>query len=474
LRTREVDEAEALALASRQESHFFDRKARMISGRGVQKIAVALTNADGGEFVVGIADDSEEANPANRWQGFIQLEDLNGLLQALFEVSPSLDLRYEILSCPSLQGYVLRVQLEKSSEVHKAADGTVYQRYGAQSLSVRDPQKITELSFAKGASSFEDQILLELPAETIVDSPELASFLRDYSPRTDGLEFCVNQNLLEFKAWTPRVASALLFPPLPSAFVPRKCAVKVTRYETKTADPERDHLAEQITLEGPLYPLIHDTVAAVKRMMKAVRIWTAEGLRTADYPDEAIWEILVNALIHRDYSISDDVQVLVFDNRIEVLSPGRLPGYVTVENILEARFSRNAKIVRTLARYREAPNKDLGEGLNTAFQKMKEFGLKAPIVEEDRGYVRVTLPHTPLAKPTEAILHFLAHQPTITNPQARDLTGIRSENLVKNEFYKLRDEGLLERVPGLAGNKSAWQLTEAGKQKAAQIRLQED
>ena len=49
--------------------------------------------------------------------------------------------------------------VEKTAEVHKTSDGMVYQRYGAQSLPVSDPQKITELAFAKGASSFEDQLL---------------------------------------------------------------------------------------------------------------------------------------------------------------------------------------------------------------------------------------------------------------------------------------------------------------------------
>ena len=166
----------------------------------------------------------------------------------------------------------------------------------------------------------------------------------------------------------------------------------------------------------------------------------------------------MNAIIHRDYSISDDGQVRIFDNRIEVVSPGKLPGYVSLHNILEARYSRNSKIVRTLARYPRPPNKDLGEGLNTAFQKMKEWRLKEPQITEDGNYVRVTIPHIPLAAPTAAILEFLKTSVTITNRQAREITGIRSENLVKIEFYKLRDEGLLEMVPGLKGPAAAWRL----------------
>lgn len=463
MQTRLVSEEEAYDLSIRDESHFFDRKAMAISGRGVQKIVVAFANADGGEVLIGIADNNDEPDPNKRWQGATKIEDLNSHLQNIFEIKPSVDLRYEFLKCESMAGYVLRVMVEKSQEVHKTTDDTVYQRYGAQSLPLKDPQKITDLSFAKGATSFEDYALKDAPPEQVLESEELKSFLSDYSPRTDPLDFIVNQNLLDPKSWEPRVAGILLFHQNPSNVIPRKCAVKIARYETREDDPERDHLASEHTVEAPLYHLILATIEKVKEIMSSVQIWTAEGLKRAQYPPEAIWEVVVNALIHRDYSISDDVQILIFDNRIEVLSPGRLPGYVTTENILDARYSRNPKLVRNLNRYKDAPNKDLGEGLNTTFQKMKDFGLKEPVIAEEKTHVRVTLPHTPLATPTEAILEFLKREPQITNRQGRDITGIRSENLVKVEYYKLRDEGYLEMIPELKGPKSAWRLTLEGR-----------
>lgn len=312
-------------------------------------------------------------------------------------------------------------------------------------------------------------MIKDIPAEQISESAELTSFLNDYSPKTDPLEFCLNQNLFNHKTWEVRVAAALLFHPCPSAVLPRKCAVKITRYETKEDDPERDHLAEQVSVEGSLYSLIKDTVAAVENIMSSVKVWTSDGLKNLNYPPEAVWEVIANAIIHRDYSISDDTRILIYNNRIEILSPGRLPGYVTVANILDARYARNSKIVRTLNRYREAPNKDLGEGLNTTFQKMKEWGLKSPEITEDGNYVKVTLPHTSLAAPAEAIFGFLQSNLMITNQQARDITGIRSENLVKVEFYKLRDSGFLEKVPELKGSKSAWRLTEAGQVEARKV-----
>lgn len=460
MKTIHLTTKEYETIANRDEGHFFDIKSKAIDGRGIQKIVVAFGNADGGEFVIGVKDKEEAATAAARWDGFTDIEAMNSSLQAVFEVKPGADARYEFLTCELHAGYLLRISIEKASEVLYTTDGRVVQRHGAQSITIKDPMRIQQLAFAKGASSFEDTILTGTPTEQITEAEELESFLQGYSPKTDPLEFVINQNLVDYKTWEVRAAAALLFHPSPSAIMPRKCAVKVTRYETREEDPERDHLAEQVTIEGPLFQLIRETVDVVTKMMSQVKVWTADGMGTLEYPPEAIWETIVNAVIHRDYSISDDVQIYIFDDRIDIHSPGKLPGYVTVDNILDARFSRNQKIVRTLNRYNDAPNKDLGEGLNTAFQKMKEFGLKDPEIFEEGNYTVVRLPHTPLATPGDAIMQFLETHDRITNRQARDITGIRSENLVKREFYKLRDTGLLEQIPELKGPKSAWRKPE--------------
>ncbi|OGV52336.1 MAG: transcriptional regulator [Lentisphaerae bacterium GWF2_44_16] len=463
MNTRIIADEDVETLCTSEESHFLDFKSSDVSGKKIQKTIVAFANADGGELLIGIKDPKEESNPTMRWSGKEKIEDLNSCLQAISAVTPTPDLKFEFLKCNTRKGYVLRVLVEKSSFVHYTSDNVVYQRCGAQSLPLNDPQKITELSFAKGAMSFEDFLLKEIQPEQIVYSSELTRFLLEYSPKTDPLEFCINQNLFDFKTWEPRIVSVLLFHDSPSAVIPRKCAVKITRYETREDTPEREHLAEQYTIEGSLYQLIHKAVKKITQIMSSVSAWTLDGLKTMDYPPEAVWEVFVNAVIHRDYSISDDIQVIIYNNRIEMISPGKLPGYVTEKNILDARYARNPKIIRTLNRYKEAPNKDLGEGLNTTFQKMKEWGLQAPLIHEDGNTVKVILPHIPLAQPAEAILKFFKKNNTITNKQAREITGIKSENLVKIEFYKLRDAGYLERCPNLEGPSAAWRLTEAGK-----------
>ena len=105
----------------------------------------------------------------------------------------------------------------------------------------------------------------------------------------------------------------------------------------------------------------------------------------------------------------------------------------------------------------------MGEGLNTPFNKMKEWRLKNPIISEVGNYVKVILPHNTLARPEELIVEYLEDNEFITNEIARDLTGVKSGDMIKRYFYKLRDEGLIERLPGTRGRASAWRKKGAEK-----------
>jgi ATP-dependent DNA helicase RecG len=446
MKDKRIQSSEILELSKRQEGHFYDRKAKEIDGKKIQKIACAFANADGGDFIVGIKDDKDEANPSNRWNGFDTKEHFNFVFQNLMEIKPSIPYLATFLQSEIDNTYALQVTIEKSEKVHNTADNTVYVRVSAQSVPVKDPQKIQELSFAKGETSYEDLIYRDASAEDIFESLEMKRFLHDYSPQSDPIDFTVNQNLVDRSSYEPKISGILLFNDNPVAILPRKCGIKITRYDTSEKTPERDHLKEQVNIEGSLYNQIHNAAKIITELMSNVKIWTPKGLDTVKYPDETIWEILVNAVIHRDYSISDDVHVLIFNNRIEINSPGKLPGYVTEDKILESRYSRNTKIVRTLNRYKNPPNKDMGEGLNTAFQKMKDWRLKEPILKVDGNYVKVTIAHTPIASPEETIIEFLNNNEKIKNKQARELTSIKSENKMKAVFYKLRDQGLIKPV----------------------------
>lgn len=459
MKEKKISNQDLIDLCSKQEGHFFDRKAKEIDGKKIQKIATAFANADGGDFVIGIKDEKEEADAKKRWNGEPVKENFNAVFQNLMEIRPSIPYVATFLEHPTNGTFALQITIEKSEKVHHTADNTIYARVSAQSLPIKDPQRIQELSFAKGETSYEDLIFKDGKAEDIFESFEMTRFLKDYSPTSDPIDFTFNQNLIDRNTFEPKMSGLLLFNDNPVSLLPRKCGIKITRYDTSEKTPERDHLKEQVTVEGSLYEQIHKASEAVSKIMSNVKIWTPKGLETVKYPPETIWEILVNAVIHRDYSISDDVHILIFNNRIEVISPGKLPGYVNEKNILDARYSRNAKIVRTLNRYKNPPNKDMGEGLNTAFQRMKDWSLKEPVIKVEGNYVKVIISHTPLATPEEAIIEFLKNNDTIKNGQARELTGIKSENKMKTVFYKLRDAGDIVPVMSASGKVTvAWKL----------------
>ncbi len=234
--------------------------------------------------------------------------------------------------------------------------------------------------------------------------------------------------------------------------------MKIARYKTDDPVPRREHLeGTPVTVEGPAKHVIDLTIEAVTGLIESVSILDPQGgMASARYPPEALKEIVVNAVIHRDYNISDDILVLVFDNRVEVRSPGVLPGHMTVENLLSERFSRNPTIVRLLNKYPDPPNKDIGEGLDTVVTKMHEAKLREPEFLVEDNYFVVRLGHTPLATPEEIILEYLGNHDEIKNSTARELCAIPSENEMKRVFLRLRDAGYIERVPGKGGGSAAW------------------
>nr|WP_254202648.1 MULTISPECIES: ATP-binding protein [unclassified Acinetobacter] len=166
------------------------------------------------------------------------------------------------------------------------------------------------------------------------------------------------------------------------------------------------------------------------------------------YPSEAIKEILVNAVIHRDYSLNDDIHVKIYDDRIEVTSPGKLPGYMTINNLYEERFSRNPNLVRMLHNLPEPLNHDIGEGLDTVKNELRKAGLVEPFFEENENSFVVTLNHKKLSSIETVILEYLSQNPDsyITNLLIRQLTGENDVNKVKGVLKRLRKENKIEVV----------------------------
>jgi len=458
-----LSQEDAEILVNRQEGHFWDHKDRNSRGATIQKLATALANADGGEFTVGIIDHNKGLVGLGRWNGFDEEEEAQFVYEAVArDVDPAVPYSIDFLVVDGREdlGAVALVSVQKSESVHRTSKDEVWVRRGASSVRISG-QDVTNLTLAKGARSYEDQLLGDYDARDLTGEAELEFFLRDYSPATEPLDFVEKQRLVDRDSGAARVAAAVLYAEVPAAVMPKRCGIKVARYETKEDVPRREHLKETpVSIDAPARTAIDEAIERVSEMIEAVSVLQADGsMAPVRYPPEALKEIIVNAIIHRDYNLSDDILVFVFDDRVEVRSPGVLPGHMTLENLYTDRFSRNPTIVRLLNKYPDPPNKDIGEGLTTVRAKMQEARLKEPEFEIEGNYFVVRLGHTPLGRPEEIVLEYLKSHSEITNSTGRDLTGIRSENTMKEVFYSLRKLGQIQMVEGKKGSASAWEMT---------------
>lgn len=297
---------------------------------------------------------------------------------------------------------------------------------------------------------------MQAELSTIENSIVILDFLLGVVPTAEPEPWLRKQRLIIDQ--NPTVAGVLLFAEEPQALLPKRTAIKLFRYKTTDAIPNREHLAfDPITIEGCAYRLIYDAVAKTQDIVEDLKRLGAAGLLEVQYPAETLHEIITNAVLHRDYSIAADIQIRIFDNRIEVESPGRLVGHVTTDNILHTQYARNQRVVRLINKFPNPPNKDVGEGLNTAFDAMRKLRLRDPIIIEGTSSLTVTIPHQRLASPEELVMEVLNSKPEITNREARELCGVRSENSMKGIFKRLEARGLIEQVPNRSRFKAAWQ-----------------
>ncbi|WP_427159008.1 ATP-binding protein [Aliinostoc sp. HNIBRCY26] len=455
IQVEKINSTQVNQILSSEESHFLDLKSIDIKPAKLSHSISAFANASGGELYIGIDEVETDGVKQRIWRGFSDQEAANGHLQIFEDLFPlGQDYNYIFLSCDDCVGLVLQVNINKTREIVKASDNTVYLRRSAQNLPQKTEEKLARLRLDKGIESFEKSTV-DADLESIINSLPLINFMRCVIPSAKPENWLKKQQLII--NGKPTVAGILLFDEEPQALLPKRCGIKIYRYKTADAEGSRENLAfDPITIEGCLYEQIITSVNKTKEIVEEIPKLEGGKLKHIKYPDEVLHEIITNAVLHRDYSILKDVQIRIFDNRIEIESPGRLPGHITVSNILREQFARNGTIVRLINKFPEAPNKDVGEGLNTAFQAMTRLRLKVPIITENENSVLVYIRHEPLASIESVIMEYLDTHDTITNKIAREIASVSSESTIKAAFNRLRKQGLIELVPGTKTVTSAW------------------
>lgn len=449
IRTISFPYAQRVKLLTSHEGHFLDFKSIDIAPAKLTRHICAFANADGGELYVGI--DENNSKDTRKWRGFKTTEEANGLLQIFEKLFPlGQDFSYEFLSS-SKDGLVLRIEIRKTSDVKYTSDNKVYIRRGAQSLPIATEEDLSRLKRNKGIVSFENEIVNVAEVLHIADSKPLLDFLSEVVPTASDTESWLRKQLL-IRDKKPTVGGILLFSEEPQAILPKRCGIKIYRYMTNASIGTRESLAfHPKTIEGHIYSQIKLAVDKTAEIIESTS--KLEGIR---YPHETLHEIITNAVLHRDYGIADDVHVRIFDDRIEIESPGTLPGHVTVNNILNERFARNGVLVRLINKFPDPPNQDIGEGINTAFSAMRNWRLKEPKIEQRDNSVIVFIRHESLGSPEEILMGYLDKNSCIKKSEARKICHIESDSKVTTVLKRLAREGCIERVPELKGKQSAY------------------
>ena len=142
---------------------------------------------------------------------------------------------------------------------------------------------------------------------------------------------------------------------------------------------------------GPLADQIRQAEAfVVSNMRRGMRIRGLAREENTEYPLPVVREAMVNAIAHRDYSIrGEGIRLLMFNDRLEVYSPGRLPGHVTLANLKDERYSRNEAMVAVLSDMGYIER--LGYGIDRMIATMEEAGQPPPVFEETAAGFKVTL-----------------------------------------------------------------------------------
>lgn len=335
---------------------------------------------------------------------------------------------------------VFAVRVPRSIELHALHDGRVLIRSGARNRPLGG-QEILRLASAKSTGAFEAEIV---PGATRDDFSRkmIDEYLEKRAERTKRpYNGKVDDLLQEIGAITgdgqPTVTGVLLFCEYPQQWLPQSSVVfakfvgTTPRGESGLAGYTR---REELT--GPLPRLIEASWNLIwSEMAVSAVVKGLEREEKTEYPQFAVREAIVNAICHRDYRLRGRrIELRMYSDRMEVISPGGLPGFITVENIKDEHFSRNPRIVNGLFQWGYI--EELGLGIDRMIEVMEQAGHPAPTFDARPYSFAVTLFNArEKPKPPEWVRN-------TNHRQARALQYIREHGSITNREYRSLCEGV--------------------------------
>jgi len=390
--------------------------------RDIADEIAAAANAAGAVFLFGINDKTKEVEGIPEDKLEIAEAWLRNICNDSVKPAVAATIR-KIAMCDStgIERCVIRVDVPKSLFVHESPHGYFY-RIGSSKRKM-SPEVLARLFQQRSQTRlicFDEQVVSQ--AESNELKPSLYSRYRTEMSSADDNEFLRKLHFLAQDVdgvMRPTVAGVLFATEhpeyyLPSAFIQAVCYRGVER----NADYQLD--ARDIT--GPLDVQIEEACHFVERNMRVAAIKNPARIDIPQYAMNAVFEAVVNAVAHRDYSISGSkIRLHMFSDRLEIYSPGGLPNSLSLDEIGERQFSRNELICTCLSR---CPIKERFTDVKRA-RIMDKRGEGVPVILSASGRLSGVRPEYRLLGESELLL-------TISSAPVDDREKLREIVLKKN------------------------------------------
>jgi len=398
-----MTKTELLELIKNGENSGIEFKRDTIDNRALAKELVAFANLRGGRVILGIDDDgSVPGVTRDRLEEWV-------MTTCRDKIRPELIPYYEIIRDVEPGKDVAVVQVDRGWAVHHVWHNnhrTYYIRVGTQSREA-SAEELERLFQQRGAFRLEVRGVSGSSADDFDYRRLNDYFQRIRSQETPGMDdtnawqnLLVNTEfLVEGEDTIPAtVAGLLLFCANPNRFLPQ-AGIDAVAYPGK----EKDYTAkERLAIRGPMTALfgsdglvengLVEQAVEFTRRNTEVSASLADGARREErwlYPEEAIRETIVNALVHRDYLLSGTtVELSIYADRLEVISPGRLPNGITPQRMITGcRSARNQLLKDVMRDYGYLEHMGMGVPRKIVKEMQKHNGTSPDLVEDEERFL---------------------------------------------------------------------------------------